>query len=89
MSSLACQGCGSTRSLEEIRSDGRAVSCCPERKLVPARCACGAMLELSRLWAGTCPDCMAAGCPRSPLDAEQGNPCDACDCVPPEMRRAR
>lgn len=48
---------------------------------------CRARLDPSRLWAGTCGDCMAKGCPKSPEDAEAGDPCDACDCVPPTLRR--
>lgn len=32
-----CLGCGSTLSLAFIRSNGRALSCCPERSMVPVR----------------------------------------------------
>jgi len=33
-----CTGCGSTETLEELRARApNAISCCPERKMVPAR----------------------------------------------------
>src|ERR1035437_1332079 len=39
---LHCSGCGTTESIEEIRARyPRALSCCPERKMV-ATCDCGA-----------------------------------------------
>lgn len=56
----------------------------------PLSCfVCRRPVEEGREWAGTCLDCMAQGCPLSPLDAEKGNPCQGCDCVRPERRRGR